>query len=95
MGGDTGNDVSIHIQNATLSTLLFLQSLKNSPQLVGSLGRASQEFLITIIRLVVSLNEVSYINFLFPETAVKAFPLINVHHKCSPPLKMFKNSLGH
>ena len=89
MGSDTGNDVGIHIQNAALCALLFLQTLQDSPQFVGSLSRASQERLIAVIRLVVMLDKVTGVYFLFPEAAVKSIPLIKVSHLVFSSLKLY------
>ena len=80
MGSDTGNNVGIHIQNAALCALLFLKTLQDSPQLVGSLGRASQEGLISLVRLVVMLDKITGVYFFFPQAAVKSIPLIKVSH---------------
>ena len=81
MGSNAGHDLRVHIQNAALGALFFLQALQHAPQLVGSIRGSCQETLITIIGLVVLLDEVSYIDFLFPEGTVKAIPLFKIDHR--------------
>ena len=81
MGSNAGHDLRVHIQNTALGALFFLQALQHAPQLVGSIRGSCQETLITIIGLVVLLDEVSYIDFLFPEGTVKAIPLFKIDHR--------------
>ena len=81
MGSNAGHDLRVHIQNAALGALFFLQTLQHAPQLVGSVRGSCQEMLISIIGLVVLLDEVSYIDFLFPEGTVKAIPLFKIDHR--------------
>ena len=80
VGGQTGDDFGLHVQNAALGALLFLQFLQSAPQLVGSVGRAGEEALIAVIRGVVLLDEVTGVDFLFPDAAFKAFPLFEICH---------------
>ena len=68
------------VQNAALGALFLLQLLQSAPQLVGGLRGVSQEGLVTVIGLIVLLNEVTDIDFVFPDTAFKAVPLFEIAH---------------
>ena len=78
--GQAGDDFCLHVQHAALGTLFLLQLLQGVPQLVGSIGGASQEAFITVVGGVVLLDEVAGVDFLFPDTAFKAFPLFEICH---------------
>ena len=78
--GQAGDDFCLHVQYAALGTLFLLQLLQGTPQLVGSIGGASQEAFVTVVGGVVLLDEVAGIDFLFPDTAFKAFPLFEICH---------------
>ena len=80
VGGQAGNDLGLHIQNAALGALGLLQLLQSAPQLVGSVSRTGEEALIAVIGGVVLLDEVTRIDFLFPDAAFKAFPLFEICH---------------
>ena len=80
VGGQAGNDLGLHIQNAALGTLGLLQLLQCAPELIGGLGGASQERLVAVIRGVVLLDKVADVDFLFPDAAFKAFPLFKIDH---------------
>ena len=85
VGGQAGDDLGLHVQHAALGTLGLLQLLQRAPQLVGSVGRTGEETLIAVIRGVVLLDEVTSVDFLFPNAAFKAFPLFEICH-CAPLL---------
>ena len=76
MGGKTGYYISIHVQNAIVLTLLLLQLLELSPQLISCISRICQEALITIKRLIVFLYKITHINLFTPEVSGKSIPLL-------------------
>ena len=45
-----------------------------------TLGGTGQERLVAVVRGVVLLDEVAHVDFLFPDTALKAFPLFKIDH---------------
>ena len=47
---------------------------------IGRLGGASQKAFVAVVRGVVLLDEVADIDFLFPDAALKAFPLFEIDH---------------
>ena len=75
------NNLGVHIQNAAVFPLLLEQIHYLAPQLCGSLGRTSQEALITFIRCVVLLNEVTDVDCLAPSTINETFPCL-CHRLC-------------
>ena len=75
-----GNNLCLHVEHAVLCALLLLQLLQCAPQLIGRLGSVCQKSLIAVIRLVVFLDEVSYVYFFLPDTSFKTFPLFEINH---------------
>ena len=80
VGGQAGDDLGLHVQHAALGALGLLQLLQRAPQLVGSVGRTSEEALVAVVGGVVLLDEVTGVDFLFPNAAFKAFPLFEICH---------------
>jgi len=80
VGGQAADDLRLHVQHAALGALGLLQLLQGTPQLVGRLGGAGQKALVAVIRGVILLDEVAHIDFLFPDAALKAFPLFKIDH---------------
>jgi len=80
-----GVDLGLHVQHAALGALGLLQLLQRAPQLVGSVGRTGEEALVAVVGGVVLLDEVTGVDFLFPNAAFKAFPLFEICH-CAPLL---------
>ena len=74
------DDLRLHIQHAAFGALFLLELLQSSPQLVGRLGGAGQERLVAVVRGIVLLDEVADVDFLFPDAALKAFPLFKIDH---------------
>ena len=74
VGGDSGNLLGIHIKYATVCGLLCKEIHNIRPKLCGSLGWTSEEGIITVIRGVILLNEVSDINSSLPVATDKAVP---------------------
>ena len=70
----------LHVENTTLGTLLLLQFLQLSPKNVGCLRWSGKKRIVTIVRRVVILNKISYIDFIEPLYALEASPLFV--HKC-------------
>ena len=77
----SGYNFCLHIQNAAFRTFLFLKFLKFSPQLIGRLGRSYQEGFVSFVLCVVVLNEITHIDFLFPEFTFEVCPLFKLLHK--------------
>ena len=80
VGGQAADDLRLHVQHAALGALGFLQLLQGTPQLVGRLGGAGQKALVAVVGSVILLDEVAHIDFLFPDAALKAFPLFKIDH---------------
>ena len=80
IGGQARNNFGFHIQNAALGAFFLLQDLQSAPQLVGGFGRTGEEALVAGIRLIVLLDEVTGVDFFLPDTAFKAFPLLEICH---------------
>ncbi len=80
VGRQAGDDLGLHIQHAALGALFFLQGLQRAPQLVGRVGRPGEETLVAGIGFIVFLDEVAGVDFLFPDAALKAFPLFELRH---------------
>ena len=78
--GQAADHFGLHIQHAALGALFLLELLQSSPQFVGRLGGTGQERLVAVVRGVVLLDEVAHVDFLFPDTALKAFPLFKIDH---------------
>ena len=83
MGSQGCNNVGIHIQNTALGALFLLQLLQDPPKLVGCFGGACQEGLVAFIGLVVLLDEIAYIDFFLPQSALKTIPLFELCHLIS------------
>jgi len=80
VSGQAADDFGLHVQHAALGALFLLQLLQGTPQLIGRLGGASQKAFVAVVRGVVLLDEVADIDFLFPDAALKAFPLFKIDH---------------
>ena len=74
VGGDSGNLLGIHIKYATVCGLLCKEIHNIRPKLCSSLSWTSEEGIITVIRGVILLNEVSDINSSLPVATDKAVP---------------------
>ena len=74
VGGDSGNQLGIHIKYATICGLLSKEIHNIRPKLCGSLSWTSEEGIIAIVRGVIPLNEVSDVNCFLPVTTDKAVP---------------------
>ena len=85
--GQAADHVGLHVQNAALGALFLLQLLQGVPELVGGVGRTCQEALVPVVRSVVLLDEVTDVDFFFPNAALKAFPLGIILHSL-PPVSM-------
>ena len=92
MGSQGRNDVGVHIQYTALGAFFLLQLLQNPPELIGRFGRTCQEGLIAIIGLVVFLDEIPYIDFFLPQSALKTIPLFELCHLVSSC--MYQNPAG-
>ena len=80
VGGQAADHLGLHIQHAALGALGLLQLLQSAPQLIGRLGGACQKAFVAVVRGVVLLDEVADIDLLFPDAALKAFPLFKLDH---------------
>ena len=80
VSGQAADDFGLHVQHAALGALFLLQLLQGTPQLIGRLGGTSQKAFVAVVRGVVLLDEVADIDFLFPDAALKAFPLFKIDH---------------
>ena len=80
VSGQAADDLRLHVQHAALGALGLLQLLQGTPQLVGRLGGAGQKALVAVVGSVILLDEVAHIDFLFPDAALKAFPLFKIDH---------------
>ena len=80
VSSQAADDFGLHVQHAALGALFLLQLLQGTPQLIGRLGGASQKAFVSVVRGVVLLDEVADIDFLFPDAALKAFPLFKIDH---------------
>ena len=78
--GQAADDVGLHIQHAALGALGLLQLLQCAPQLIGRFSGVGEEAFIAVIGRVVLLDEVADVDFLFPDAALKAFPLFKIDH---------------
>ena len=65
------NNLGVHIENAACFSFLLLKIQYHSPKILGVLGRASQEGIITVIGMIVSLDEVTHVDFLVPFATYK------------------------
>ena len=74
VGGDSGNQLGIHIKYTTICGLLSKEIHNIRPKLCGSLSWTSEEGIIAIVRGVIPLNEVSDVDCFLPVTTDKAVP---------------------
>jgi hypothetical protein len=74
MGGDGGDNLGVHIQNAAGLSFLLLQIQYLCPQIFCVLCRAGQESVISVIGMIVFLDEITDIDFMFPLAAYKLVP---------------------
>ena len=70
----SGYDLCLHIQHTALLTLLFLKLLQFTPELFCRFCRVCQKALITVVRLIVFLDKVTYIYIFFPFSSGKTGP---------------------
>ncbi len=80
VSGQAADHIGLHVQHAALGALGLLQLLQGTPQLVGRFGGAGQERLVAVVRGVILLDKVTHVDFFFPDTAFKAFPLFKIDH---------------
>ncbi len=80
VGRQAADDFRLHVQHAALGALGFLQLLQGAPQFIGGFGGAGEERFVSPIGGVVFLDEITDVDFLFPDTALKAFPLFKIDH---------------
>ena len=85
MGSDSGNNLGVHVKNAACFSLLLLQVKYHCPKILCVLGRISKEGLVTIIRMVVSLDEVTNVDFFVPFATYEI--CLNWFHFEMPPIK--------
>ena len=76
MAHDARDGLGVHIKDAALLTLLEQQVEYLAPQLLGTLGRTSEERLVALVGGVVLLNEVSDVNLSRPDAFLEAFPCL-------------------
>src|SRR5699024_2873286 len=74
----SGNNLCLHIENASFSALLFLKPGEFSPKFICRLCGICKERLISVILSIVVLNEIAHIDFLFPEMSAKTFQLVTI-----------------
>ena len=74
---DGGDDVGVHVQHAAVPAFFGLQALQFVPQFLGSVRRARQEGLVSVVGGVVALNKIADVNFALPESTFKAIPCVN------------------
>ena len=77
---DTRDDFRLAVQDTAPLPLFLLQLLHPAPELVSRLRRANEEVLVTVIRRVVVLDEISYIDIICPLYTLEASPCsISIH----------------
>ena len=74
MGGNCGYNLGIHIKDAACFSFLFLQVKHLCPQILCVLCCAGKESLITVIRMIVPLNEITHVDFFVPLACYKICP---------------------
>ena len=79
MRGDIADDVGIGIDDATLGDFLLVELKHLIPDIHRALGRRGEERTVTEIRRVIAVNEVANVDFLRPESALKALPGVLAH----------------
>ncbi len=75
-----GNDLCLLIENAVVVVLCLLQFLYLVPKFVSCFCRSCKERLVAVVLCVVLLDEVTYVTFLFPDTAFETVPSIGLEH---------------
>ena len=83
--GDCGDGFLINIVDAFALALDFHEFQELVPESFRALGRCGQEFLAAIVRSVVALDEVPYIDFLVPISGLE------VHLPILSELRFFEN----
>ena len=83
MRGKRWYDIRVHIQHAALCTFFFLKLLQDSPQLICCFRRFCQKAWITVIWFIIFLDEISGIDFFFPNLPLKSIPFFKVYHSFS------------
>ena len=77
---DPRDDFRLTVQDTAPLPLFLLQLLHPAPELVRRLRRAGQEALVAVIRRVVVLDEISYIDIICPLYTLEASPCsISIH----------------
>ena len=80
VGGDGGDDIGVHVQDAAFRPLLFLELLQLVPEKAGGVSRALQKRGVPLVGRVVVLDEVPDIDLFPPEPSLKTIPLRFLHH---------------
>ena len=91
--GQAADHFGLHVQHAAFGALFLLQLLQGAPELVGGFGGAGQEAFVPRIGGVVFLDKVADVDFFFPDTALKAFPLGILLHWLPPCIEIGSGGL--
>ena len=86
VGGNGGNYLGIHIQDAACLTLLAGQIHNLIPQIQSILSRACQEGFVTIIHGKIVADEASQVNFIDPAALAESAPAcigVLIFHKAN------------
>ena len=71
---DGRDDIGVHVKDSAVPAFFGLQALQFVPQLLGGIGRTGEEGLVPLVGGVVTLNKVADVDFVLPESGLKAFP---------------------
>ena len=82
MRSDCGNNFGVHIQHTAFFSLLSGKIHNLFPKFFCVFCGICQKSIISVIRSVVFLNEISDIDLFFPDTRAEAFPLFS-HYQTS------------
>ena len=74
MGRNGGNDLGIHIQDTAGFSFFAAQIQYLLPKIQSILGRACEKSFIPVIRVVIVLDEITHVDFMFPIAANKTIP---------------------
>ena len=74
MGRNGGNDLCIHIQDTAGFSFFAAQIQHLFPKIQSIPGRACEKSFIPVIRVVIVLDEITHVDFMFPITANKTIP---------------------
>ena len=83
VGGQARDDLGLALENAAVGALGGLELLDLVPELVGGLGRLSEEGLVAVVGGVVLLDEVADVDVVHPVPLVESVPLFAHLHECS------------